>query len=82
MPTPQERAENAMSALMRFGVSLIMPLWGLIMLMLGISDRSPWWIACGVVVGAIGVLFLVGNPLAAPILDLRESWRHERRPKT
>lgn len=82
MPTPQERAENLMSALMRFGVSLIMPLWGLIMLLLGISYRAPWWIGCGVVVGAIGILFLVGNPLAAPILDLRETWRHEQRPKS
>ncbi|HUA34371.1 MAG TPA: hypothetical protein VMA09_12250 [Candidatus Binataceae bacterium] len=75
MPTPQERAENAMSALMRLGVSLIMPLWGLIMLVLGLRDHSLWWIGCGVVVGAVGLLLFVGSPLAQPILDLRESWR-------
>jgi hypothetical protein len=82
MPTQQERAENAMSALMRLGVSLVMPLWGLIMLVLGLRDHSPWWIGCGVVVGAIGLLLFVGSPLAQPLLDLRESWRTDPPPKS
>ena len=71
----QEQAEHAMSVLMRFGVSLIIPLWALIMLVLGLEDRSWWWIGCGLVVGAIGLLLLVGNPLAGAALDVRESWR-------
>ena len=60
---------------MRFVVSLIIPLWALAMLVLGIEYGSIWWIGCGVVVGAIGLLFMVGNPLAKPALDIRESWR-------
>ena len=78
MADPRERAENAMSAMMRFVTSLIIPLWALAMLVLGIEYRSLWWLGCGVVVGGIGLLLLVGNPLAAPILDHRETWR--RRP--
>jgi hypothetical protein len=75
MADPTEQAEHAISALMRFIVSLIIPLWALAMLALGIEYRSIWWLGCGVVVGAIGLLFMVGNPFAKPMLDIRESWR-------
>jgi hypothetical protein len=75
MAEPTEQAEHAISALMRFIVSLIIPIWALSMLALGIQYRSIWWLGCGVVVGAIGLLFMVGNPLAKPALDIRESWR-------
>ena len=71
----QEQAERAISALMRFVVSLIIPIWALAMLALGVEYRSIWWLGCGLAVGAIGLLFMVGNPLADPVLDVRESWR-------
>jgi hypothetical protein len=77
----QEQAEHAMSVLMRFVVSLIIPLWALVMLVLGLENRSFWWIGCGLVVGAIGLLFMVGNPLASPLLDISESWRPVLPPK-
>ena len=64
-----------MSALMRFVVSLILPIWALAMLALGIEYRSLWWLGCGLAVGAVGLLFMVGNPLAGPVLDVRETWR-------
>jgi hypothetical protein len=76
-----EQAEHAMSALMRFVVSLIIPLWALAMLALGVEYRSIWWLGCGLVVGAIGLLLLVGNPLAGAVLDVRESWRPVSPPK-
>ena len=75
MADPTEQAEHAISALMRFIVSLIIPIWALAMLALGLEYRSIWWLGCGVVVGAIGLLFMVGNPLAKPVLDIRETWR-------
>ena len=71
----QEQAEHTISALMRFVVSLIIPVWALAMLALGVEYGSIWWIGCGLVVGAVGLLFMVGNPLAKPALDIRESWR-------
>ncbi len=76
-----EHAEHAMSALMRFVVSLIIPIWALAMLALGVEYRSLWWLGCGLVVGAVGVILLAGNPLAGPALDVRESWRPLSRPK-
>ena len=75
MADPAEQAEHAISALMRFVVSLIIPLWALAMLVLGVEYRSIWWLGCGVVVGGVGLLLLVGNPLAGAALDIRESWR-------
>jgi len=72
-----EHAERAMSALMRFVVSLIIPLWALAMLALGVEYRSIWWLGCGVVVGAVGLLLLVGNPFASAVLDVRERWRQQ-----
>jgi hypothetical protein len=75
MADPAEQAEHAISALMRFVVSLIIPIWAFAMLALGIEYRSLWWLGCGIAVGAVGLLLLIGNPLAAPALDLRERWR-------
>ena len=70
-----------MSALMRFAVSLIIPLWALAMLVLGVEYRSVWWLGCGLAVGAVGLILLVGNPLAGPVLDVRERWRPLLPPK-
>jgi hypothetical protein len=78
MADRQEQAEHALSALMRFVVSLIIPLWALAMIALGLEYRSLWWLGTGLVVGAVGLLLLVGNPLAGPVLDIRERWRRQR----
>ena len=75
MADPAEQTEHAISALMRFVVSLIIPLWALAMLALGVEYRSIWWLGCGVAVGAVGLLLLVGNPFAVAALDIRETWR-------
>ena len=71
MADPAERAEHAVSILMRLAISLVMPLWALAMLILGIRNMSGWWIGCGLAVGAIGMLFFVGSPLADPIFKDR-----------
>ena len=71
----QEQAEHTISALMRFVVSLIIPIWALAMLALGVEYRSLWWLGCGLAVGAVGLLFMVGNPSTESVLDVRETWR-------
>jgi hypothetical protein len=71
MADPQERAERAVSMLMRLGISLVMPLWALAMLILGLRDRSGWWIIFGLIVGGLGALFFVGSPLTDPIFKDR-----------
>jgi hypothetical protein len=71
MADPAERAENAVSILMRLLISFALPMWGLAMLLLGIRNRSPWWIGCGLATGVIGLLFFVGSPLTDPIFKDR-----------
>lgn len=66
-----EKAERAVSVLMRLGIAAILPLWALIMIVLGLEYRSLWWIGTGVVVGAVGLLFLAGSPLADLIMKDR-----------
>ena len=41
----------------------MIPLVALAMLALGAGYRSIWWLGCGLVVGAVGVALLVGNPI-------------------
>ena len=71
MAEPQERAERAISTLMRLAISLVMPLWALAMLILGIRNMSAWWIIFGLIVGGLGMLFFVGSPLTDPIFKDR-----------
>ncbi|MGC1679044.1 MAG: hypothetical protein WA740_16060 [Candidatus Binataceae bacterium] len=66
-----EKAEGVISVLMRLGIAAILPIWALIMIVLGLEYRSFWWLGTGVVVGAIGVLFLAGSPLADLIMKDR-----------
>jgi hypothetical protein len=69
--SPGERVEGAVSVVMRLGVSALLPAWAVIMIVLGVKYGSPWWLATGIVVGAIGVLFLAGSPLADLIMRER-----------
>jgi len=71
MPDQVEKAERAVSALIRFGISAILPVWALLMIVLGAEYRSPWWLGTGLVVGAIGVLFLAGSPIANLLFSSR-----------
>ena len=66
-----EKAERAISALVRLGISAILPVWALLMIVLGVEYRSPWWLGTGLVVGAIGILFLAGSPIANLIFPSR-----------
>jgi hypothetical protein len=63
-----ERVETAISAIARMIVSLTIPLWGLVMLILGLADRSFWWIGCGALVLGVGAILLVANPLVWPLV--------------
>ena len=64
MPDQVEKAERAVSALIRFAISAILPVWALLMIVLGAEYRSPWWLGTGLVVAAIGIVFLAGSPIA------------------
>jgi TRAP-type mannitol/chloroaromatic compound transport system permease large subunit len=78
MPTPTEKAEHAMSVLMRTGISIITPLWGVIMLVIGFRRESIASMLTGAAVFGVGALLMAGSPLAERALDIRESWRADK----
>ena len=53
---------------MRLLVSLVLPTWGLAMIVLGARSAEGWWIATGVVVLVIGIIFFAGSSLVTPFL--------------
>jgi hypothetical protein len=56
-------AQRGVNFLMRLLVSLILPVWGLAMLILGIRWSDGWWIAAGAVVLVIGIVLSAGSSL-------------------
>ena len=64
----REKAEEAISFVMRFIVSSVMPLWGAAMVILGAMNGSAWWIGTGAAVIGVGLLFSVGSPLIEPFV--------------
>lgn len=63
--------EKAVSFVLRLLVSLLLPGWGLAMIVMGALSGMLWWIATGVVVLAIGVVFFAGSSLVTPYLGGR-----------
>ncbi len=61
-------AQRTFSFVVRLLVSLVLPAWGVAMIALGARAASGWWIATGVVVLAIGVIFFAGSSLITPFL--------------
>jgi hypothetical protein len=63
--------ERTVSFVLRLAVSLLLPGWGLAMIVMGFMWGMFWWIATGVVVFAIGVVFFAGSSLVTPYLGGR-----------
>ncbi len=63
--------ERAISFVMRLVVSLLLPGWGVAMILLGLLDGSGWWVVTGLTVLAIGVVLFAGSSLISPILGGR-----------
>jgi hypothetical protein len=65
LPIGQEdsKPSQMMSARMRLVVLLTISLAALAMLALGVGYRSIWWLGCGLLVGAVGLLLLFYNPI-------------------
>jgi hypothetical protein len=58
-----DTAQESISFIVRLLVSLILPLWGVVLIVLGIQDGSLWWIGSGVAIAAAGALTFIGSPL-------------------
>jgi hypothetical protein len=57
------RTQDTVGFIIRFLVSLILPAWGIALIVLGAEYGLGWWIASGVAIGAAGVVIFVGSPL-------------------
>jgi hypothetical protein len=68
MATREERAERAIDSALRLGISLILPLWGLVMIVLGLRHGSLWWLGSGVAVMGVGAVMMVASPLIRPLI--------------
>ena len=66
--SPIERSVSFVSPLL---VSLLLPGRGLAMVLMGFMWGMFWWIATGLVVLAIGVIFFAGSFLIIPYLGGR-----------
>ena len=62
MAGKRDKVQESISFSLRLVVSLILPLWGIVPIVLGIKDGSAWWIASGVAIGAAGAVTF-GSPL-------------------
>ncbi len=65
------KAERMASFIIRLVVSLLLPVWGLIMIVLGVTWGMGSWIATGLMVLAIGVVLFAGSSLVTPFLGGR-----------
>ena len=52
----------------RFVTSLAISLWGVGMLLIGITNGVLLWIVLGLVIAGVGLPFLASHPWAAPLL--------------
>jgi hypothetical protein len=58
-----DKVQESISWTMRLIMSLILPVWGIVLVVLGIKDGSACWIASGVAIGAAGAVTFIGSPL-------------------
>ena len=64
-------SERTVGFLMRLLISLVLPAWGVAMIVLGVMRANGWWVASGVAVLAVGVVFFAGSSLISPFLGGR-----------
>jgi hypothetical protein len=63
--------ERTVSFVLRLAASLLLPGWGLAIIVLGFMWGMFWWIVTGIVVLAIGVVFFAGSSLITAYLGGR-----------
>jgi hypothetical protein len=59
-----DKVQESISWILRLVVSLILPVWGVALIVIGFKYGSAWWIASGIAIGAAGaIIFFIGSPL-------------------
>jgi len=62
---------RTVSFVVRLLVGLLLPGWGVALIIMGFAAGMGWWIATGVVILAIGVVLFAGSSLITPFLGGR-----------
>ncbi|MGH7914464.1 MAG: hypothetical protein ACREPW_07430 [Candidatus Binataceae bacterium] len=57
------KVQGLIGGIVRLVVSLILPIWGIALIVIGINYDSAWWIASGVAIGIAGAFTFIGSPL-------------------
>lgn len=63
MAGKSDKVQESISWIPRLAVSLLLPLWGVALIVLGIRYGSLWWMASGVAIAAAGAVTFIGSPL-------------------
>ena len=58
-----DKVQESISWILRLVVSLILPVWGVALIVIGLKYGSAWWIASGIAIGAAGAIIFIGSPL-------------------
>jgi hypothetical protein len=66
-----DKVQESISWILRLVVSLILPVWGVALIVIGLKYGSAWWIASGVAIGATGVIIFIGSPLIEFVIGER-----------
>jgi hypothetical protein len=66
-----DKFQESISWILRLVVSLILPVWGVALIVIGLKYGSAWWIASGVAIGATGVIIFIGSPLMEFVIGER-----------
>lgn len=59
------------SFVVRLLVGMLLPGWGLVLIIMGFAAGMGWWIATGAVILFIGVILFAGSSLVTPFLGGR-----------
>jgi len=62
---------RTVSFAVRLLVGLLLPGWGVALIIMGLAAGMGWWIATGVVILVIGVVLFAGSSLVTPFLGGR-----------
>jgi hypothetical protein len=63
MAGESNRFHESISWVIRLLVSLLLPAWGIALVVIGFANGLAWWVASGAAIGIAGAIIFVGDPL-------------------
>ncbi len=63
MAGESNKVQESISWVLRLLVSLLLPAWGVALVVIGVTNGSAWWIVSGIAIGIVGAITFVGDPV-------------------